>query len=167
MNYIKLFDILRAYCWVFIILFTTHQLPAQTSSQEQMENLSFMIGEWVGISRAYDHDSITKQVPAFEKISYKLDKSLITINLQSETLQLHTVIYYDDQNKKFYYNPYYKNGTAKYEAVYKDGKFIVMPNDKKRFVFQLTPEGDFQEYGERFENGKWIKYFEDNFKKMQ
>ena len=48
-----------------------------------MEKLNFMIGEWVGISTTYQNDTIAKQVPAFEKISYRLDKNLITIDLQS------------------------------------------------------------------------------------
>ena len=107
-----------------------------------------------------------KQVPAFEKISYKLDQNIITIDLQSESLQLHTIIYYNEKAEKYYYHPYYKTGTARYEAMFKDNKFIVTPNDTKRFIFHLTKEGKFQEYGEKLENCKWIKYFEDNFMKM-
>lgn len=165
MEYIKSTSNLRACHCLVIILFAVNSAVGQTSRQEKMEKLNFMIGEWVGISTTYQNDTIAKQVPAFEKISYRLDKNLITIDLQSEILQLHTVIYYDDKDEKYYYNSYYKDGTGKYDAEYKDGKLIVWPNKNKKFIFHLTPNGNFQEYGEKFENGEWIKYFEDNFKK--
>ena len=165
MEYIKPTFNLRTYYCLVIILFAVDSAVGQSTGQEKMEQLNFMIGDWVGISTTYQNDTIVQQVPAHEKISYKLDKNLITIDLQSETLKLHTVIYYDDKDAKYYYNSYYKEGTGKYAAEFKDGKLIVWPNKYKRFVFHLTPKGDFQEYGEKFENGKWMKYFEDNFKK--
>lgn len=130
-----------------------------------MDKLSFMTGHWVGISTTYKNDTIATQVPAYQKISYKVDKNIITIDLNSETLKLHTVIYYDEKEQTYFYNPYYKNGSAKYPAILKDGKLVVSPNNKKRFIFQLLENGTFREYGETLENGKWIKYFEDNFKK--
>ncbi len=165
MEYIKAaFNHRTSYCFA-IILFAVNSAVGQTSSQEQMEKLNFMIGEWIGVSTTYQNDTITKQVSAVEKISYKLNKNLITIDLQSEILQLHTVIYYDEKDEKYYYNSYYETGTGKYAAEYKDGKFIVWPSKSKRFIFHLTSEGNFQEYGEKLENGEWIKYFEDNFKK--
>ncbi len=155
------------YCLI-MMFFTFNLITGQKSSQqENMEKLNFMIGEWVGISTTYKNDTIAKQVPAFEKINYILDKNVITIDLRSELLQLHTVIYYNDKDKKYYYNPYYKSGAGKYEAEYKDGKLIVWPSKNRKFIFHLTSEGNFQEYGERLENGKWIKDFEDNFKKIQ
>lgn len=165
MDHIKSAFYLRTCFCLVMMFFAIGSVVGQTSRQEKMEQLNFMIGEWVGISTAYQNDTIVKQVPAMEKISYRLDKNLITIDLQSETLKLHTVIYYDDKDEKYYYNSYYKEGTGKYPAEYKDGKFIVSPNKSKRFIFHLTPKGNFQEYGEKFENGEWIKYFEDNFKK--
>jgi len=148
------------------MLFIVNSLLGQSSGQENMEKLDFMIGEWVGISTTYQNDTIEKQAPAFQKISYKLNKSIITIDLQSEILQLHTVIYYDSIDGTYYYNPYYKGGKGEYAAEYKDGKLIVWPNKNKRFIFHLTPEGNFQEYGEKLENGEWVKYFEDNFQKF-
>lgn len=148
---------------VLLFIFTTHSFLAQTIQQKKMEKLSFMIGDWVGTSTSYKNGKIVKQVPAFQKISFKVDKNIITIDLNSETLKLHTVIYYDEKEETYFYNPYYKNGNAKYSAELKDGKFIVSPTNKKRFVFNITENGNFQEYGETLENGKWIRYFEDNF----
>lgn len=165
MKHIKLTPNLRILYCLASILFIGSSVMGQTVREEKMKKLSFLVGEWVGTSATYKNGVLIKEVPVFEKISYTLDKNLITIDLKSETLQLHTVIYYDEKEETYYYNPYYKNGTNKYPAEYKDGKLIVWPNKRKRFVFSLTPQGDFQEYGEMLEKGKWIKYFEDTFKK--
>lgn len=155
----------RVYFLLFFI-FTAPSFLAQTIQQKKMEKLSFMIGDWAGTSITYKNDTIATKVPAFQKIAYQLDKSIITINLNSETLQLHTVIYFDDVDNKYHYNSYYKGGSGKYIGQFKDGKFTVSPNQKKRFVFNITKDGSFQEYGEILENGKWTKYFEDNFTKQ-
>lgn len=149
-----------------IILTTTNSVFGQTPRQENMGKLRFMVGEWVGISTTYNDDTVATQIPAFESISYKLDQNIITIDLYSELLQLHTVIYYNEKDEKYYYNPYYKSGAGRYDATYRNGKLIVQPNENKRFVFHLTPEGNLQEYGEKREDGKWVRYFEDNFKRM-
>ncbi|MFN2261050.1 MAG: hypothetical protein ABR595_03175 [Psychroflexus sp.] len=139
---------------------------AQQVQQEKMAELDFMIGAWVGLSTSIDNGRVVSSVPAFQNISYKVDKHIISIDLQSENLQLHTVIYYSEEDKTYFYNPYYKSGTAKYRATCLNGKLIVNASKTKRFIFKLTPDGNLQEYGENFENGKWVKYFEDNFKKF-
>ncbi|MEM6298353.1 MAG: hypothetical protein AAF740_06665 [Bacteroidota bacterium] len=136
---------------------------SQISRKEAMQDLGFLVGEWVGTSRTFEGDSVLTKVPAFEKISYKVDQHILTIDLHSETLQLHTVIYFDEKDQTYYYNPFYKGGAGKYPAQLKDGKLIVSPSDEKRFIFQRTKDGKFKEYGEKLENGKWIKYFEDIF----
>ena len=151
-----------------VVIFTFANYSwAQSTKNSAMEKLNFLVGEWVGISRTYQGDGILTEVPAYEKIQYKLDKSIITIDLSSETLQLHTVIYYDEKTQKYFYNPFYVNGAAKYEADLKDGEFVVNPTSSKRFVFRLTEDGKFQEYGENLIDGKWVKYFEDTFTKMK
>ncbi|MEM8526576.1 MAG: hypothetical protein AAGG68_18175 [Bacteroidota bacterium] len=132
-----------------------------------MKQLSFLVGDWVGISTTYQNGKITAQVPAFQKIKYAVDSSVITIDLHSELLQLHTVIYYDEDAGKYSYNPFYKNGVGKFIADYIDGKLVVTKNETTRFIFHQPSKNTFQEYGERLENGKWIKYFEDNFKDIR
>lgn len=148
------------------IMFVFMSAHCQTSQQEQMQKLNHFIGDWVGISKRFEGDSITKQVPAYEKISYKVDQHLLTIDLYSQSLKLHTVIYYDDEAQSYVYNPFYKGGAAKYSAQLVDGKLIVLPNKTKRFIFEITEEGRFREYGETFKNGKWTMYFEDIFEKQ-
>ncbi len=149
---------------LFFVLTGANMSFAQSEAQEMMGKLNFMVGEWFGTSTSFKNDSILKQVPAQQSINYKLDSNLITIDLKSEALQLHTVIYFDEKEQKYYYNPFYINGAGKYDAEFKEGRLIVWPNKNTRFIFQLTSKGDFQEYGENLVDGKWIKYFEDNFK---
>ena len=97
---------------------------AQSIQKEKMANLSFMVGEWVGNSTTYKEGSATT-IPAYEKISYKVDSHLITIDLKSESLMLHTVIYYNEEEQTFYYCPFYKKGAGKYKGSFKDGKCLV------------------------------------------
>lgn len=139
----------------------------QTIQQEKIQNLSFMIGNWEGISTSYTNDTISSQIPATTQISYKLDKTIITLDLQSESLQLHTVFYFDEKTKSYSYNPFYKSGAGKYPAEFVDGKLIVSPSATKRFIFTNTKEGDFIEYGENLVDGVWVKYFEDVFKRVE
>jgi hypothetical protein len=130
-----------------------------------MQKLEHFTGDWVGISKAFENGKVTREIPAFEKISYKVDKHILTIDLYSESLKLHTVIYYDEEDETYYYNPFYKTGTARYPAKLVDGKLIVSPSESKRFIFEITAEGQFREYGETYENGQWVPYFEDVFDK--
>ncbi|MCC1484469.1 TIGR02922 family protein [Winogradskyella immobilis] len=135
--------------------------------QDKMKVLNYMVGEWIGISKSYKNGVVDKQVSAFEKIKYDLDKHIIVIDLNSESLQLHTIIYYDDEDNTYYYNPYSKSGSRRLPASFKDGKFIVAANATTRYVFTTDEEGNFKEYGERLQNGKWTKFFEDTFKKSK
>ena len=132
-----------------------------------MEQLNFMVGEWVGTSKVYENGIVAKQGSAYEKISYDLDKSILVIELNTEFLQLHTIIYYDEKDQKYYYSRFSKDGAARYPAQYKDGQLIVWRDDNTRFFFIGTPEGGFQEYGEQLINGEWTKIFEDTFKNTE
>ena len=110
---------------------------------------------------------VTKQGAAYENISYDLDQNILVIHLNTEFLQLHTIIRYDEEDQKYYYHRFSKEGAAIYPAEFKDGQLIVWRDEKTRFFFGRTPEGDFQEYGEQFINGEWTKTFEDTFKNTQ
>jgi len=140
--------------------FYTFQSLAQLTSAEKMAQLSFMVGDWEGISKSF-RKAGTKQVKAHEVVAYKVDEHLITIDLKSEALQLHTVIYYDEMEATYYYCPFYKKGAGKYKGSYSNGRFLVTFNENRRLVFQQTPEGYFHEYGENKKDGEWVKYFED------
>lgn len=157
---------LQFYFLTLLLSFNT-LVMGQHLSQEKMKQLDFMVGNWVGTSTTFKNGIAEKQVPAFQQIKYAVNKNIITIDLHSETLQLHTVIYYDEQEKKYFYNPFYEKGAGKFVAEYIDGKLIVTRDKTTRFIFGRTADDEFQEYGEKLVNGKWIKYFEDNFKDIQ
>lgn len=129
-----------------------------------MEQLNFMIGEWVGTSKVYENGVVAKEGSAYENISYGLDKSILVIELNTEFLQLHTIICFDEKDHKYYYYRFSKRDVARYPAEYKNGQLIVWRDEKTRFFFSSTPEGGFQEYGEQLINGEWTIYFEDVFK---
>jgi len=87
--------------------------------------------------------------------------------LNTEFLQLRTIVNYDEQDEKYYYHRFSRDGAAIYPAEFKDGQLLVWRDDKTRFFFGRTAEGDFQEYGEKLIDGKWTKYFEDTFVNTQ
>ncbi len=155
--------IMRLFLVVFFILLTQSSF-SQSISKQKMNSLSFMIGEWVGTSKLIQNDSVVKQVAALQTIRFDLNKSVIIIDLKSETLNLHTIISYNEKDKTYYYNPYSENGSRKLPAQLINNQFIVNSNNYKRFIFKKTGNKTFQEYGEKLVNGKWMKYFEDNFK---
>lgn len=153
--------------YVFLITAILSQLVySQNTKQEQMGKLAFMVGNWVGVSKGFEDGKVVREEPAYEKITYKVDQHIITIDLHSESLQLHTVLFYDEEEKLFYYNPFYKNGAGKYKAYLENGALVVKPSSSKRFIFRPTDNGGFQEYGEERIDGKWVKYFEDTFTRV-
>lgn len=136
---------------------------AQTEKTLPMQKLDFLIGNWVGTSREMNADSILSETPAHQKIQYQLDGSIITIDLGSESLSLHTVITYDSSKQCYWYHSFSKNGARIYEARLDNGRLVVTPNDEVRFIFSAFGDDGFREYGEKKKDGKWIKYFEDTF----
>ena len=141
-------------------LLNGNQIFAQTTSAKKMAQLSFMVGDWEGISKSFQEDG-TKEVMAHELVQYKVDGHLITIDLESESLKLHTVIYYDEKDKTYYYCPFYKSGSGKYKGELENGAFRVWFSKERRLLFTKTSEGAFHEYGERLQEGNWVTYFED------
>ena len=148
---------------LFCLLLLSNVLVAQSPNQEKMEQLHFLVGEWVGTSKIYENGVLTKEGAAYEHISYDLEKNILVIELNTEFLQLHTVILYDEKDQKYYYHRFSKDGAAVYPAEFKEGQLIVWKDENTRFFFGSTPEGGFREYGERLVDGKWVKTFEDNF----
>ena len=157
------FYITPKYFYFFILIFVHISVCGQHLKQEKMEQLNFMIGEWVGTSKVYENGLVTRQGSAYENINYDLDKNILVIELNTEFLQLRTIVYYDEKDQKYYYHRFSKKGAARYPAEYKDGQLIVWRDEKTRFFFGRTPEGGFKEYGEQLINGEWTKFFEDIF----
>ncbi len=155
------------YFYIITFLFLSNLAFSQNLKQEKMELLDFMVGEWVGTTKAYENGEVSRKGSAYQKITYDLDKSILVIELNTELLQLHTIVYYDSEDNQYYYYPFSKRGVSRYPAEYKVEQLIVWSSEKNRFIFSRTEEGGFREYGEQLVNGKWVKYFEDNFKNTQ
>ena len=155
------------YFYTLAFLLLANAVFAQNEKQQKMELLNFMVGEWIGTSKVYESGVVSKQGSAYQKISYDLDKNILVIELNTELLQLHTIIYYDEKDNTYYYYPFSKRGVSRYPAEYKNGQLIVRSNETNRFIFGRTSDGGFREYGERLIDGKWTKYFEDTFKNSQ
>ena len=155
-------QILKWIAIFFLLVTCSWHTNAQSEKEMKMKKLSFMVGDWVGTSTSYEGGEIKEQVPAYQKISYDLDSNIIVIELHSELLQLHTIIYYDENESRFSYNPYSKSGVRQLPAELINGRLVVNASETKRFVFSRTQSG-FKEYGEQLIDGKWEKYFEDEF----
>ncbi|MFK8045334.1 MAG: hypothetical protein AB8B72_07560 [Crocinitomicaceae bacterium] len=154
---------------VFLLFLTIANSGFSQSSvkQEKMAQLSFMVGDWVGTSKTIKNDSVVSEVPALQKIKYDLNKHIIIIDLRSETLQLHTIIYFDEKKRKYMYHPFSEGGTGQLPAELIDGQLIVYASKDRRYIFSAKDKNGFQEYGERLVDGKWERYFEDNFTNSQ
>jgi hypothetical protein len=150
-----------------MLLFFASSVFSQNIKKDKMERLSFLVGEWVGTSKIYENGMVTRQGSAYEKISYDLNKSILVIELNTEFLQLRTIVNYDEKDEKYYYHRFSKEGFARYPAEFKDGKLIIWKDEKIRFFFSRTSEGNFLEYGEQMINGQWTKTFEDTFTNTQ
>ena len=140
---------------------------SESLKQQKMAQLSFMVGEWIGTTRIYQDGKVSKQGAAYQNIQYDLNQHILVIELNTELLQLHTVIRYDEKDQTYYYYPFSSNGAGKYPANYQNGQFIVNSSETNRFVFTSTANGGFREYGERLVDGQWVKYFEDTFVNSQ
>ena len=151
----------------FVMILLNTSLFSQELKREKMEQLSFLVGEWIGTSKVFENGVLAKEGSAYEKISYDLDRSILVIELNTEFLQLHTIILYDELDQKYYYHRFSKEGAARYSAEYKDGQLIVWRDESTRFIFRSIPDGGFQEYGEQLIDGKWIRTFEDTFVNTQ
>lgn len=153
-----------------VVLFTFASIISlsaigQVVKRQKMTDLSYMTGEWVGMSKSIKANETTI-VPAYESIKYGLDSNILIVDLKSETLVLHTIISYSEKDSIYYYQPFSKTGTGKYPASFDGKKLVITPHETVRYIFTLTEDGNFMEYGEKQIEGEWKKYFEDTFKRM-
>ncbi len=136
----------------------------QETEREYMAKLSFLMGDWKGESKGFTNGVASEPVIAYEKIQYLLDGDIMTLDLDSPKLKLHTVINYSLADSCYYYTPFTKSRSSKFKGQIDDkGRFLVYFNESRHLIFERTPEGAFHEYGEQLKDGKWEKYFEDLF----
>lgn len=152
---------------ILVLLLFSFSVSAQSIKRQKMEQLGFLVGEWVGTTKVIENGVVSKQGTAYEKISYDLDQNILVIELNTEFLQLHTIVTYKEEDQKYYYHRFSKDGAAVYPAEFKDGQLVVWRDKQTRFFFGSTPDGGFMEYGERLIDGEWLLFFEDTFKNTQ
>ena len=155
-----------SFIFIFFCTFLVTQISfAQTEEQTAMAKLSFMIGDWKGTGTSYPKDQ-NKPYDVLSKVRYDLDGELLVLKHRSvrngkPVLSLHTIIYYNVEEKQYYYYAFRQKGVRPFTAKIVDGKLICTIGDDYRLTFQRTPEGLFNEYGEKLVNGVWTKNFED------
>lgn len=145
---------------IALLLLIFNPLSAQESEKTELAKLSFLMGNWSGISSSYSQKDTT-QLKVRESVNYIMNGNMLTLDVISANIELHTIITYSIKDACYYYQPYSKTGGDRYKGKLEDGKFIVHFNTERRLIFEKTENGEFHEYGESFLNGKWKKYFED------
>ncbi len=134
---------------------------SESEEQKALARLSFLVGNWKGQSTIYSKDSV-KTAQVSERVKYLLDGNLLTLDVKSPFIQLHTVIRYSAKDSTYYYHPFTNTSEGKaYKGRIENGKFIVLFNDNYKVIFERTEDGKFHEYGERIVNGKKEMSFED------
>jgi len=146
---------------LFILLLSIfNPILAQEREKKELTKLSFLMGNWSGVSSTYTSKDTT-QVKVKERVNYIMNGNILTLDVVSKKIEIHTVITYSVKDSCYYYQPYTKTGGGKYKGKLENGKFIVHFNSKSRLIFEKTKNGEFHEYGESLVDGKWKKYFED------
>jgi enamine deaminase RidA (YjgF/YER057c/UK114 family) len=145
---------------IALLLLFFNPLLCQEVEKKELAKLSFLMGNWSGSSSSYTSKDTT-QVKVRESVNYIMDGNILTLDVVSTEIELHTLITYSVKDSCYYYQPYSKTGGGKYKGKLEDEKFIVHFNPKSRLIFEKTKNGEFHEYGESLVDGKWEKYFED------
>ncbi len=151
---------------ITIIFFVNSTLvSAQSAEQKAMKKLSFLIGDWKGSGTSFPKEE-NKPYDVISTVEYDLDGELLVLRHRSTrgdktVLALHTLIYFNKEDGHYYYNAYRRNGARPFKCKLNDGQFICEINGNYRLTFQKTKEGNFNEFGQRLIDGKWVKNFED------
>jgi len=151
---------------LFISFFCVSQTSfAQSEEQKALAKLSFMVGDWKGTGTLYPKEQ-NQPYEVLSKVRYDLGGELLVLKHRSirdgkPILSLHTLIYYNVEEKQYYYYAFRRTGGRPFTGQVVDGQLICKLGDDFRLIFQRTPEGLFNEYGERRIDGVWVKTFED------
>ncbi len=160
---------LKSKCSFFLVIgfffFITQQSSGQSEEQKAMAKLSFMIGDWKGNGSGFPKNK-SENYNVLSKVRYDLDGELLVLRHRSfrrttPVLSLHTVIYYNKEDQYYYYNAYTKRGSRPFKGKITNDRLVLHLGDDYRLIFQKTENGAFNEYGEKYIDGEWVKNFED------
>ncbi|NAS29509.1 hypothetical protein GTQ40_00855 [Flavobacteriaceae bacterium R38] len=163
---IKFNFFLRSFSIIAILFFTSQITLGQSIEQKEMAKLSFLIGDWKGTGNSIPKNK-AGDYTALTKVRYDLDGELLVLKLRSfrgdtPVLSLHTIMYYNKEDGHYHYRAYTKNGARPFKGtLVNNNKLVLKLGENYRLTFQRTPEGAFNEFGEKLVDGKWIKNFED------
>ena len=152
--------------YIIGFLFLTTQFAfSQSTEQKMMAKLSFMIGDWKGSGNSIPKNN-KEDYTVLSKVRYDLNGELLVLKHRSfrgETpvLSLHTIIYYNKEDKSYHYRAFTKKGARPFKGTFKDNKLVLKLGNDYRLTFQRTKNGEFNEYGEKLAEGQWVKNFED------
>jgi hypothetical protein len=168
------------------VLFVSAQLIAQPEKEqkEALKKLSWMIGEWEGVSEIYNVDGSKSVVNMREKAAYNLDSSIIVVNGKgyvkdsvSNTNKMGhdamAVVSYNAKEKKYRWNAWRNPGGiyTDLEIMAGDRSFewgMEVPGGKTRFKAHLNEKGQWVETGEFSRNGKdWINFMSMTLDKVK
>jgi len=149
------------------------QSSPELDAKSAIEQLDFLVGHWAGDGVSYDKDGVKTQYYDTEHVRFDLDRNLLLINAQGQrygdtTYQLHTVIYYDEAAGNYVYTPYSGMRTPRpFRCDLVAEQFICLTEAKTfRLIFQRLPDGHWNEFGERLEDGVWRKTFETKLRPL-
>lgn len=139
---------------------------AGITEKEALSKLSFIVGDWIGVSNSYENGEKNESIPVREKVTYQLGGNLINLVVSSPALELQTIVRYSVEDRKYYYHPFTKDSTGEFEGYFEDDKFIVKISETYRLTFEKTKTG-FREFGTKLINGKWLKNFQDDLHNIE
>lgn len=152
----------------FLLCGIAHGEDAPLSeAQQAMQKLAFLAGNWAGKGNSYDANGKASEYHDTENIWYDAKGGVLVIQANGykgdeHFYGLHTVIYYDTEQKHYWYNPYTERGARKYACQLKQQQLLCSdPQNTFKLTFQRLANGQWNEFGERLsDTGNWYKSFE-------
>lgn len=153
---------------LLMLLFLAPIVQAQNAEKQAMAKLSFMVGDWKGKGVLLPAKN-RQPLDVISEVRYDLNGTLLVIRVletknNQPVLRLHTVIYYNAKEDKYYYNPFSPKGLKRsFQGKMVNSQKIIfsLADNSYRLVFQRNEQGAFVEHGERKVNGQWKKNFEN------
>ncbi|MBO1255478.1 hypothetical protein J3L16_07245 [Alteromonas sp. 5E99-2] len=163
----------RNYILLLFILLNTMAVKAETVQQSAMKKLSFLVGSWAGDGQSFDDKGGASSYYDTEDVWFDVQESVLIIQAKGfrnneQFYGIHTVIYYDEENKHYWYNPYTAKGARPFSCTLSEQVFACLTESETfRLTFQRTKNGLWNEFGERLVDGTWHKTFETRLKERE
>jgi hypothetical protein len=161
---------MKLFMWIFILSLLMNSslsmAEEETLHQDKIKALSFLVGSWAGEGRSYADDGSNSSYFDTEDVWFDVENSLLIIQAKGfrdnkQFYGIHTVIYYDEAQGHYWYNPYTAKGARAFSCDLGNKVFLCHTPDKTfRLTFRRTESGQWNEFGEKLVDGHWQKTFE-------